>query len=509
MNIAAALSAGYTIAQAINFLTGNFPNIGKKIKQAQKLGYDVEKIVKSFSSMNPQELEQLENSKQLESNNPWINSINTQRENSAAVKGKEYLIKGAKLAAIPLAAYGLQRYLNKAVQPSQILPALPQNPQLPAPATNPQIPQNPPSPTPINPQPSPPPPSPQSPISPGSGIGQQVQQQAQAPVISAKQPTSESEIAEAAQMMPQEQSQQQVPIFEQLLGGIDPSTLEKPKQDQLKFLSMISDQLQSKGKNINDPEFKNLSRKIKSVIAGTPGMMVEEMGRFPKENSNVNPLYNEKANEITSIVEPSKIQKPFEIKKGESVVTESGNLAEIKGVSGHNFLIEEDGKVRQVPMDSLRSEPEAIKKAKIVFDPAKIPEEERSAALAISLPMPDRSAIINMFHDGSFYVYKRKDGKPIDDTIIKRIVEGQDIPISTGETFMGAWNQNNGDSRGSASFKELTAMAQDATKEDDPSKPLIFEKITNGYTHGYLKEFQRLLKEANRIFSVKPKNKKK
>jgi len=139
------------------------------------------------------------------------------------------------------------------------------------------------------------------------------------------------------------------------------------------------------------------------------------------------------------------------------------------------ILIEENGKVRQVPMDSLRSEPEAIKKAKIVFDPSKVPEKDRSAALAISLPMPDKSSIINMFHDGSFYVYKRKDGKPIEDSIIQRIIEGQDIPISTGETFMGAWNQDTGDSRGSASFKELTAMAQDANQPDDPTKPLIFE----------------------------------
>jgi hypothetical protein len=213
--------------------------------------------------------------------------------------------------------------------------------------------------------------------------------------------------------------------------------------------------------------------------------------------------------EPPSIVEPAQITKPQEIKKGESVITEDGNIAEIKGMSGNNFLIEENGKVRQVPMDSLRSEPEAIKKAKIVFDPSKVPEADRSAALAISLPMPDRSAIVNMFHDGSFYIYRRKDRQPIDESIIRRVVEGQDIPMTTGESFMGAWNQDTGDSRGSASFKELTAMAQDASKPDDPSKPLVFEKITNGYTHGYLKEFMKSLKEANRNFSAKPKKQKK
>lgn len=188
------------------------------------------------------------------------------------------------------------------------------------------------------------------------------------------------------------------------------------------------------------------------------------------------------------------------------------NLVEIKGISGNNFLIEEDGKVKQVPMDQLRGEPEVIKKSKIVFDPSKIPEEERSSQLAIALPMPDRSGIINMFHDGSFYLYKRKDGKPIDENIIRRIIDGLDIPISTGETFMGAWNPEKGDSRGAASHKELVSLAQsieDAKNNDDPSKPLMFEKITDSFTHGYLKEFQRLLKESTRQFSGKKKKPKK
>jgi hypothetical protein len=455
------------------------------------------------------------------------------------------------------------------------------------------------------------PPQPQPPIQPGPNIGQQVGGQAASPVVNAMQPTPEAEIASASQAMPDQMQQQpeammpqqavqQIPIFEQLLGGVDPSTLEPAKQEQLKFLSVISDQLQSKGKGINDPEFIRLGKKIKDVIGSKPGMIVEENARFnagqAEKQANVKPLdienikeiqqptqqtkkypssdervkqydeargkdfndlehsekildqikffkenlkiypYDEDTKELikekikdleenykeytgdelpkskkepTRIVEPVKITKPESIQKGESVVTEDGNIAEVKGTSGNNFLIEENGKVRQVPMDSLRSQPEAIKNAKIVFDASKVPESDRSAALAISLPMPDKSAIINMFHDGSFYMYRRKDGKPIEDSVISRIIEGQDIPMSTGETFMGAWNQDNGDSRGSASFKELTAMAQDATKPDDPTKPLIFEKITNGFTHGYLKEFMKSLKEANRMFSAKTKKQKK
>lgn len=302
---------------------------------------------------------------------------------------------------------------------------------------------------------------------------------------------------------------QKLPIFDQLLqkSGVDLNTIDPSKKKQLQFLKTISDQLEAKGKTIDDPAFKSLPGRIQKILKGTPGTVIEEGARFSGAKPVEPPV--EQTIKPIDISEPLPIQKPSSVTKGDSVITEDGNIAEVKGISGNNFLIDENGSLRQVPMENLRSQPEAIKKAKIVFDPSNIPEDERSAALAISLPMPDRSAIINMFHDGSFYIYRRKDGQPIDESVIKRVVEGQDIPISSGETFMGAWNNEKGDSRGSASFKELTALAQDASKEDDPTKPLIFEKITDGYTHGYLKEFQRLLKEAGRQFSAKAKKPKK
>ncbi len=422
MNIGTVLSMGYTIAQTLNFLTGNFPKIGKKIKEAQKLGYDVEKIVKSFSNMTPEQLEQYENSKLLESGNPWISATETQRQGSAAIKGKEYLKTGAKLAAIPLAAYGLQRYLNKAVQPSE---ALEGNLELPAPDEAlqlEQIPPEAPSPAPINPQPIQPTPQPQAPINPGSGIGQQVQQQAQSPVIQAKQPSSQAQVASASQAIPT----QQIPIFDQLLGGIDPATLEPAKQDQLKFLSMISDQLQSKGKTLNDPEFKNLAKKIKSVVAGNPGMMTEELGRFPKEQANVNPLYNQQT------------EKPMQ--KGASVITPNGDIATVEEHPGKAAKVMVDGKQQVFNADDLTPVPDNHEEIGSLYQKLidRIPEGHKSRVYDAIGYDPVRNAIKYTYHDGKTYIID-----DVPEEIVKEITNSGFLAKTSGGNYMGFYYKGN------------------------------------------------------------------
>lgn len=480
-----ALASGYGINKILQYLSQSSPALAGKVSTALAYGYPASEVLKYV----------MKGGKSLDRNLPNASAADVNLYDKMGELPEE--VMDAAKFGLGLAGTGLALGIGSRLGQAAQAPASAAGPAPNAPA--------PPSPG-LNPLGSPPIPPPQGGtignINPGPGIGQQIANQAQAPVNQAMQPASPAQMGQAAQAMPQA-APQQSPIFEQLLSGVDPNSLSQPQQEQLKFLSMISDQLQAKGKGPNDPEFKTLAKKIKSVLQGKPGTVIEESARFQNAPKPI-----EEVKETTSIIEPSKIAKPQDIQKGESVVTEEGNIAQVKGVSGNNFLIEENGKVRQVPMDQLRGQPEAVKKAKIVFDPNKVPEEDRSAALAISIPMPDKSAILNMFHDGSFYIYKRKDGKPLDESIIKRVIEGQDIPLTTGETFMGAWNQDKGDSRGSAAYKELTSMAQsleDMAKQDDPGKPLTFEKITNSFTHGYLKEFMKSLKEASRQFSGKPK----
>jgi len=502
--IAKAIAKGYTAKSILAHLTRNFPQYAGAIANASAMGYAADKILKHLVNSGGK--------KGSPDDDEYLTDSEKTDKNDKAMKRRAALgLAGAGLAAVGAGA-GLASMAARsaAVYPSEILDALPQQMQLPAPDQQLQLEQAPSMPQ--GPAPTPPPTSPMPPpLQPGPNIGQQLGDQAAQPVTNAMQPTPPGQVAQAAQ---QTQQIQQAPesIFNQLIAGVDVSKLDPEKQKQLQFLGMIGDQLQSKGKGLKDPEFQSLAKRVKDTLRGKAGTILEESARTKAAYPDIVPDVSGGAPGIPGKVEPASQTEaapiqPNSVKKGESVVTEDGNLAEVKGMSGDNFLIEENGKIRQVPMSSLRSEPQAIKNAKIVFDPSKVPEADRSAALSISLPMPDRSAIVNMFHDGSFYVYRRKDGQPIDDSIIKRIVEGQDIPITTGETFMGAWNNDKGDSRGSASFKELTSLAQDASKPDDPTKPLVFEKITNGYTHGYLKEFQRLLKEAGRQFSAKKRKK--
>ncbi len=407
MNIGAALSVGYTIAQAIGFLTDNFPKIGRKIKEAKKLGYDVEQIVKSFSNMSPEDLKRYENSKQLDTDNPWISAAETQRERSAAVKGKEHLIKGAKLAAIPLAAYGLQRYLNKAVQPSEILEGYN---ELPAPDETLQLEQMPPE----TPSPTPTP-QPQEPIQPGPNVGQQVGGQAASPVTQAMQPTSPNQMQGAAQAMPNAQPQ---PIFEQLLGGVDPNTLESEKQQQLKFLAMISDQLQTKGKTLNDPEFKNLAKKIKNVIGGKPDMITEENARFQAGQEAK--------------------QKPMT--KGAEVITPNGDFATVEDHPGKAAKVMVDGKPKVFDADELTPIPENHEEIGTLYQQLidKIPEGQKSRVYDAIGYDPNRNAIKYTYHDGKSYIID-----DVPEEIVKEITNSGYLAKTSGGNYMGFYYKGN------------------------------------------------------------------
>jgi hypothetical protein len=501
-----AVTMGYTAAQILKYIASKFKTAAPGISSAKQQGYSDEDILKFLG--NAEKANQ-----QLTAQEQYLKASGVKSKEERKETRDKFLSGALGVAGTAVGAYNM--YQNYGGMMNMLGQTFGQGGTAPQPGTPPQAPTAPQAPAmpqgqaPAAPQVSPPP----GPVTPGPNMGQQIQQQATQPVQNAMQPPNQGQLAQASQAIPQQPQQPQqppIPIFEQLTSGVDLTQLEPEKQKQLQFLSMISDELQAKGKGINDPEFKNLAKRVKDTLKGKPGVLVEESARqMPMaQQAPTNPLVPEQKASV-SITEAHPIEEAKSVSKGDTVITDSGDIAEVKGVSGNNFLIEENGKVRQVPMESLRSQPKAIKNAKIVFDPSKVPEEDRSAALAISIPMPDRSAIVNMFHDGSFYVYKRKDGQPLDESIIKRIIDGQDIPISTGETYMGAWNNEKGDSRGSASFKELVSMAQDASKPDDPSKPLVFEKITNSFTHGYHKEFLRLLKEAGRQFSAKPKKPKK
>jgi hypothetical protein len=110
---------------------------------------------------------------------------------------------------------------------------------------------------------------------------------------------------------------------------------------------------------------------------------------------------------------------------------------------------------------------------------------------------------------GKFYRYYRKDKEAIDEDIVERLRVGQTKPVSTGKSYMGWWDADISDSRGTIAYRDLTQMAQREGEPDDPSKPLLFEEFENTFTHGYIKKYLDSLKKLTSMFSrKKPKPKK-
>ena len=207
--------------------------------------------------------------------------------------------------------------------------------------------------------------------------------------------------------------------------------------------------------------------------------------------------------------EPTKFE-PGKDKKGEVVQTSGGETGTIEGLDGSGALVRIGGKLKKVKFEDLLGQTETVKNAKILMDPKEVPEEERSAALGMVLTPPDRKDISVMFGpSGKFYRYFRKDGSPIEEDIVKELEVGQRFPITTGRTFMGAWDADEEDSRGTVAYKRLVAQAQKMGKEDDPKKQYWFQEVDSTFTHGFISKFLKLLQEGEKAFRPRKRKKKK
>ena len=186
-------------------------------------------------------------------------------------------------------------------------------------------------------------------------------------------------------------------------------------------------------------------------------------------------------------------------------------------------LIDVGGKKFQVDEDDLEQEPEEIKRAEIVIRPEEIPENLRSAALGfVSVPKSRRDIDIMYGPSGKFYRYYRKDGKPIPDDVIEKLREGQTMPISSGDTYMGAFDASVADSRGTVAYHDLKARAQNkeavekgmmrkgrlVKEENDPEKELWYEELESPFIHGFIEQFLKTLTTRSHEYQKAKKAKK-
>lgn len=441
-----ALTMGYTAVQILKYISSKFKGSAPKISQARQQGYSDEDILKFLGNkIKPKNQKNVD--QQLSAQEKYLKSSGIKTKEERKETRDKFLSGALGVGATALGAYnmyqnygGIMNSLTSSLgQPGNNPP--PSNPPTPPP-TSPQISIQP-NLQPQSPQPIQPPPSPQ-PLSPSPAIGQQVQQQAQSPVIQAKQPASQGQVAQASQALPQEeqiqeeplQPQQPVPLFEQLLGGIDPSTLDQPKQEQLKFLSMISDQLQSKGKTLADPEFKNLAKKIKSVLGGKPGMMLQENARFQAgqeaRNANVKPL------DIQEIQEPIEPEKPMT--KGASVITPNGDIATVEDHPGKAAKVMVDGKQQVFDADDLTPVPDNHEEIGDLYQKLidKIPEGHKSRVYDAIGYDPARNAIKYTYHDGKTYIID-----DVPEEIAKEIANSGFLAKTSGGNYMGFYYKGN------------------------------------------------------------------
>jgi hypothetical protein len=197
-------------------------------------------------------------------------------------------------------------------------------------------------------------------------------------------------------------------------------------------------------------------------------------------------------------------QQPAKIEKS-SIVASPNGIGTVKELRNGQAIIDIDGQLHKAKEEELEPEPEEVKNSKFDFDLNSIPEDLRSAPLNEVYIPHDRRHVTVKYNAGlkpKRYIYFRKDGKNISTDYINKIVEGVQLPTTSGKSFWGVWNADKADSRGSANYHELVENAQEEGEPDDPSKEYWFIEEEALYEHPYMEkkgkeELRRLEKEFN------------
>jgi hypothetical protein len=400
-----AIASGYGVNKILKYLAQSNPGLASKITSAVSYGYTANEILKYVMKGGSSASSSLPKASKMDMNlyEKMQYSLPEDIENVAQM--------GLGLGAAGLGYFagqlGVQGTNNQ--QPNAPVPGQPMNqPIQTTEAPSPGAPINPP------PQASQSPgqiATPQIPMPQGITPGQQIQQGVQQPLQSAMQPQGAEEIAQAAQAMPQEQQQPQS-LFEQLTGKLDPNTLSKSQMQQLKFLNTVADQLQSKGKTINDPEVKKLAVNISKTLQGNSGMLMEEVSRGMGRET------------------------PKTVPVKDSIVSTPQGVGEVKGISNGKALVEIDGKTIKINQEEIEPPIFSDDDVADAYDRimSVIPEEHRSGFIQWAGYDEDRNALGFIPRGGKYEEIMNI--TPEEATMIK---EGKGFARTTGENREGLW----------------------------------------------------------------------
>ena len=197
------------------------------------------------------------------------------------------------------------------------------------------------------------------------------------------------------------------------------------------------------------------------------------------------------------------------IEKGSKVITPSGQIGDVFHQKDGTSIVDEGNRRSASKTDDLIPMPKSWENIQV--DLSKVPEQDRSSNLQQVAATEDGKQIVMSFWEKGdkpkMYIYRRKDGKPMDAEILKTISEESDIAVTNGMSFYGGWSTKD-PSRGSAFHHRLKMLSQSAQDEDDPSKPFVFERAPVAFKHGFLVAAQQELNRAEREFNDKFKPKK-
>ena len=120
MNLAGALTAGFTIKQVLNYLSQTFPELGDRIKDAVKAGKSADDIVRYLSKVDKNQMIKYRGNRQPTklyaeepSQNPYIAASQAQKQYDPTPQS----LKTAGKIGLGLAGgYGASKLLPKAVQ---------------------------------------------------------------------------------------------------------------------------------------------------------------------------------------------------------------------------------------------------------------------------------------------------------------------------------------------------------------------------------------------------------
>ena len=432
-----ALTMGYTAAQVLKYVSSKFKSAAPGISSAKKQGYSDEDILKFLGNkIKPTNQKKVDEQLSAQEKYLKVSGIKTKEERKET--RDKFIGSAIGAAGTAWGAYNLYKNYEDAIKGigktfgfggTAGQPESQTNVPTPGDQINPDIEQQQ---TPGQLA------SPETPM-PGPQIAQQLGKQVQKPISNAMQTTTPKEIGQAAQAIP---SQKEQSLFKKLMENVDISTLKPSQIEKLKFLNTVSDQLQAKGKGLNDPEYQNLAKTIQETISGKLGLADQELNRFqkgyPQDKMQMDDF---EINKPEKIVMPEANKKSEQqMIKGSSIITPNGEFATIEDIPGKAAKVNVNGKQQVYNADDLTPIPENHEEIGQLYQKLidKIPEGQKSRVYDAIGYDPNRNAIKYTYHDGKTYIID-----DVPEEIAREIANSGFMAKTSGGNYMGFYYKGN------------------------------------------------------------------